>query len=105
MRIPTTNSLIDWIGVATEDMADAVARLNNDLDKRDTDPHWERKAWHNSLNILSLRRWAFLLPGGGALRGGRQPSIIPPATRGNRTEVPVVEVAANVPAAQVRPVR
>lgn len=84
MHRPASNSLIDWIAAATEDMADNLSRLNDTLDKRETDPYWGRRVWRESLGLFSLRRWAFLLPGGGALRGGRPPVItskptIPPA--------------------------
>lgn len=90
MRRPEDNTIIDWLGAATEDMADAVARLNRNLDKRESDPHWERKIWRDMVNIVSLRRWAFLLPGGGALRGGRAPGVIRPATQ--KAQQPVVQV-------------
>ena len=99
MRRPASNGLLDWIGAATEDMADSVARLNHDLDRRETDPQWGRRAWRDSWDIVSLRRWAFLLPGGGALRGGRKPGVIQPATRPTRVavETPVVATPVVVP--------
>ncbi len=79
MRKPADNSLIDWLGAATEDLADSLARLNRHLDQRETNPNWSRQAVRDSLDLLSLRRWAFLLPGGGAVRRGRVPRIIRPA--------------------------
>lgn len=78
-----TDSLFDWVTFATADLADSFERLNHDLDNREKDPHWERKVWRDSLDIISLRRWAFLFPGGGALRRrtNRVPQPIPPANR------------------------
>lgn len=82
MRRPESNRLFAWIEAAMEDLADSVERLNQDLDRRETDQEWTRKAFNDSWDIVSLRRWSFILPGGGALRGGRPPKPIPPATRG-----------------------
>lgn len=82
MRKPENNGLFDWLTVATEDLADSFARLNHDLDRREVTPNWERKVWHDTLDTVSLRRWAFILPGGGALRGRMSKRQINPATPG-----------------------
>jgi hypothetical protein len=61
------NSLFDWTVWAITDIADNVADLNKSLGKGDN------QAVVNDLkNLISLRRWAFILPGGGKLRGGRR---------------------------------
>lgn len=60
-------NILDWCTLAVEDMAVSVERLNRDLDGNPTN----NIIWRDVLNILSLRRWAFILPGGGAARGGR----------------------------------
>ncbi len=80
MRKPDSNSLVDWTGAALEDLAHSVGRLARDLGNADTDPNWIRKSWRDSWDIISLRRWSFLLPGGGALRSGRPPRPIAPNT-------------------------
>jgi hypothetical protein len=84
MRRPKSNSLLAWTGAAIEDLADSVERLNHDLGQRENDPKWVRRTFNNSWDIVSLRRWSFIFPGGGALRGGRPPKPIPPATRGGQ---------------------
>jgi len=61
------NSLFGWTVWAITDIADNVVALNKSLDKGD-----DKAAWDDVRNLLSLRRWAFILPGGGTLRGGRR---------------------------------
>ncbi|HEX2915278.1 MAG TPA: hypothetical protein VH186_31225 [Chloroflexia bacterium] len=97
MRRPQSNTFIAWLGAATEDLADTVERLNNDLDNRDNDPDWGRKVWKDSVDIVSLRRWSFLLPGGGALRAGRPPQGIKVPVKEQEAEVApvIVEKVAN----------
>ncbi len=70
-------NILDWCTLAVEDMAVSVERLNRDLDGNPTN----NVIWRDVLDIFSLRRWAFVFPGGGAARGGRIRRVrIRPAT-------------------------
>ncbi len=102
MRKPQKNTLFGWFEAAIEDMADSVEQLNQDLGEREEEPKWERKVFNDSWDIVSLRRWSFILPGGGAVRGGRPPKPIPPVTRGGPGTLASTPGKANQPAAAVR---
>jgi hypothetical protein len=63
--------LVECFAEATDDLADNFEKLNETLGNREKLSHWERRAANETLRLFSLRRWAFILPGGGAYRGGR----------------------------------
>jgi hypothetical protein len=63
--------LVECFAEATDDLADNFEELNETLGNREKLPNWERRAVNETVRLFSLRRWAFILPGGGAYRGGR----------------------------------
>lgn len=91
--LPNSRGLLDWVSFALTDLADAVDRLNNDLDKDVSN----RRIGRDIGDILSFRRWSFVFPGGGSLRGNRRPSVIRPATS------PVAATVPNAPVTTVPP--
>ncbi len=61
------NTFLDWTVWAITDIAENLVDLNKNLAKGDN-----QAVVRNLNNLISLRRWVFILPGGGKLRGGRQ---------------------------------
>jgi hypothetical protein len=76
MRRPKEDSLAGWTGAAIQDVAESVGQLADNLGKINDNPDWGEQVVTGYVRIFSLRRWSFLLPGGGALRGGPPPPYI-----------------------------
>lgn len=88
-RVVAPDNFLDWCNFAVADMARSVEKLNRDLDADRNN----QVIWRDVTDILSLRRWAFVFPGGGAVRGGRRSRVrirpaVPGQTRRSRPAPP-----------------
>lgn len=95
---PTDNSLVEWTSYAVEDWINNFA----DAAKGFADGNF-RKGVRETVRLYSLKRWAFILPGGGALRGGKirpaakRPATVPPAAAPPSTTTTTTPPGGGIP--------
>jgi hypothetical protein len=80
-EVKGNGDLLDWASWAVEDIIYSLGGLVNALTKLDT-----RGVVRATWRLGSPRRWAFLLPGGGALTGAKVP--LKPEVKAEVTSAP-----------------
>lgn len=93
VRRPRRSTWLYWLTEVTRDLTDKIDETNQYLEQGHT-----AKAAEAFTDVLSPRRLAVLLPGGGVLRGARRPPAPFPAVTRGGAKVQVAVPAATPPA-------